>query len=81
VEHSSAALQRSRFPPGLVAVVAGATRLKQVPVYIQRSMKDTQDVNVIVCDNIGNSVMAIQENTDVSFRFFAIFMAKLREIA
>ena len=23
-------------------------------------MKDTQDVNVIVCDNVGNSVMAIK---------------------
>jgi hypothetical protein len=44
-------------------------------------MKDTQDVNVIVCDNVGNSVMAIKENTDISFLFFAIFMAKFGEIA
>jgi hypothetical protein len=36
-------------------------------------MKDTQDVNVVVCDNVGNSVMAIKENTDISFQFFAVF--------
>ena len=44
-------------------------------------MKDTQDVNVIVCDNIGNSVMTIKENADISFLFLAVFMAKFGEIA
>jgi len=34
--------------------------LRQTPLYIQRSMKDTQDVNVIVCDNVGNAVMTIK---------------------
>jgi len=43
-------------------------------------MKDTQDVNVIVCDKIGNSVMTIKENTDIAFRLFAVFMAKLGKI-
>ncbi len=55
--------------------------LGQIPLYIQRSMKDTQDVNVIVCDNVSDSVMTIKENTDISFLFFAVFMAKFGEIA
>jgi hypothetical protein len=55
--------------------------LRQVSLYIQRSMKDTQDVNVIVCDNVGNSVMSIKENTDISFRLFSIFLAKFGKIA
>lgn len=43
-------------------------------------MKDTQDVNVIVCDNVGNSVMTIMENTDISLWFFAVFMTKFGKI-
>ena len=44
-------------------------------------MKNTQDVNVISCDNVGNSVMSIEKYADISFLFFAVFMAKLREFA
>jgi hypothetical protein len=44
-------------------------------------MKDAQDVNVIVCDNVGNSVMTIKENTDISFLFVAVFMAKFGGMA
>ena len=48
-------------------------RLRQIPLYIQRSMKDTQDVNVIVCDNVGNSVMAIKRESRGALQIISSF--------
>ncbi len=43
-------------------------------------MKDTQDINVVVCDNVSNPVMAIEENANISFRFVAVLVAEFWKI-
>jgi hypothetical protein len=44
-------------------------------------VKDSQDVYVIFGDDVGDSIVAIQKNPDITLWFIPIFMAKFWEIA
>lgn len=43
-------------------------------------MKDAKDSNVVYADDVGDSVVAIEKHSDLSFRFITVLMAKFRKV-
>jgi len=47
---------------------------------LQCPVENTKDINGAVSNEVSNPVMAIQENTNLTFRLFTVLIADFRKI-
>ena len=71
--------RRARVPPTEQAISAGCNL--EMSIEIEGSMKHSQDIDIrIGANEVGNSVMSVQKDSDVCFRMLLVPVTKLREI-